>query len=149
MTIQEVATLRITATTTPDLARGLHRGQTLTAMVERTPLRATIEGVVPAMTGNLYTINALVPNPNATVLAGSRATLAVPTGQRRVLVVPTGAIVREGDLTGVVLRSAQSDDRRWVRLGRALGDMVEVAAGLQPGDRVVVPTARVAVAARN
>jgi RND family efflux transporter MFP subunit len=147
--IQDVSTLRISASTTPDVARQLHRGQTLTALVERTPVRVKIEGVVPAMAGSLYTINALVPNPNDELLAGSRATLTLPTGQRRVLVIPSLGVAREGDLTGVTLRTAHGDDRRWVRLGSALGDMVEVTAGLRSGDRIVVPTARVAAAARN
>jgi RND family efflux transporter MFP subunit len=132
VTIQDVSTLRISATTTPDVARGLRRGQTLTALIERAPVRATIEGVVPATAANLYTINALVPNAGSSLLAGSRATLAVPTGQRRVLVMPLSGLVREGDLTGVTLRTAQGDDR-------ALGDMVEVTAGLRAGDRVVIP----------
>ena len=147
--IQDVSTLRISASTTPEIARELHRGQALTALVERTAVRATIEGVVPAMAGSLYTINALVPNPDAALLAGSRATLMLPTGQRRVLVAPSLGLVREGDLVGVTLRTAQGDDRRWVRLGRALGEMVEVAAGLQAGDTIVVPTARVAALAGN
>ncbi len=149
VTMQDVSTLRISASTTPDIARGLRRGQTLTALIERTPVRATIEGVVPAMAGNLYTINALVPNLDAAFLAGSRAALVLPTGQRRVLVAPSAAIAREGDLTGVTLRTPQGDDRRWVRLGPAIGDMVEVTAGLRTGDRVVVPTTRVAAIARN
>lgn len=147
--IQDVSTLRISASTTPDLARGLHRGQTLTALVERMPVRATIEGVVPGAAGSLYTINALVPNPNAVLLAGSRGTLTLPTGRRRVLVAPSAAIAREGDLTGVTLRTAQGDDRRWVRLGVTLGDMVEVTAGLRSGDGIVVPSVRVATIVRN
>ena len=147
--MQDVSTLRVSASTTPEIARGLHRGQTLTALVERTPVRATIEGVVPAMAGSLYMINALVPNPNAALLSGSRATLMLPTGQRPALVAPSLAIAREGDLTGVTLRTTQGDDRRWVRLGRTLGEMVEVTAGLQPGDRVVVPATHVATPAGN
>ena len=147
--IQDVSTLRISASTTPDIARGLRRGQTLGALVERTPVHATIEGVVPAMAGSLYAINALVPNPNAALLAGSRATLTLPTGRLRVLVAPSLAIVREGDLTGVNLRTVQGDDRRWVRLGPALGDMVEVTAGLRSGDHIVVPATRVAATAGN
>ena len=147
--MQDVSTLRISGSTTPEIARGLHRGQTLTALVERTPVRVAIEGVVPAMGGSLYTVNALAPNPNSALLAGSRATLTLPTGQRRVLVAPALGLVREGDLTGVTVRTAQGDDRRWVRLGPALGDMVEVTAGLRTGERVVVPTARVAAVGGN
>jgi RND family efflux transporter MFP subunit len=149
VSIENVSTLRIGATTTPDIARGLRRGQPLAALVERTPVRATIEGVVPALAGNLYTINALVPNPGAALLAGSRATLALPTGQRRVLVVPSSGVSRQGDLTGVTLRTPDGDERRWVRLGRVMGDMVEVTAGLHAGDRVVVPAARLTAARGN
>lgn len=144
VTVQDVSALRISASTTPGIARGLHRGQVLTAVVERTRVRATIEGVVPAATGSLYTINALVPNRDGALLAGSRATLELPTGQRQVLVVPSSAISRVGDLTGVLLRTPQGDDRRWVRLGRTMGAVVEVTAGLRADDRVVVPAQRIA-----
>ena len=149
VTIQDVSTLRIGANTTPDIARGLHRGQTLTALVEGTPVRATIEGVVPAVAGNLYTINALVAESQLRDPRRQQGDARVPTGRRRGLVVPAAAIAREGDLTGVTLRTAQGDERRWVRLGRAIGDMVEVTAGLRTGDRVVLQTARGASAAGN
>ena len=149
MAMQDVSSLRISASTTPEIARTLERGQVLAALVEHAPVRVTIEGVVPAATGSLYTINALVPNPNAALLAGSRATLALPTGLRRALVAPSLAIARDGDLTGVTLRTAQGDDRRWVRLGSTLGDLVEVTAGLKHGDVIVIPATRVATTAGN
>jgi RND family efflux transporter MFP subunit len=147
VTIQDVSTLRISATTTPSVAQGLQRGQILSAQVERSRVQAAIEGVVPAAAGNLYTINALVPNATGGLLAGSRASLALPTGARRVLVVPSSAVTRVGDLTGVTLRTEQGDDRRWVRLGVTLGDMVEVTTGLKNGERIVVPNAGVAIGA--
>jgi RND family efflux transporter MFP subunit len=142
--IQDVSTLRLTASTTPDIARGLRRGQSLAATIEGQPVSATIEGAVPSLAGNLYTINALVSNPRGRLLAGSAATLAVPTGFRTALVVPTSAIVREGDLTGVTLRTPTGDERRWVRLGFSSGGTIEISAGLRSGDRVVLPTSRVA-----
>jgi RND family efflux transporter MFP subunit len=146
ISVQDASQLRITASTTPDAARGLRRGGSLAATIEGRPMSATIEGVVPAMAGNLYTINALVPNPGRTILSGSTATLAIPTGERAALVVPVRAVTHEGDLTGVTLRTANGDERRWVRLGATAGPMVEVSAGLRAGDRVVVPTGGVAVA---
>jgi hypothetical protein len=67
-----------------------------------------------------------------------------------VLDVPARAVTREGDLTGVVVRTADGDERRWVRVGRSAGGLVEVSAGLLPGDRVVVPDERApTVAARE
>ena len=143
--VQDASQLRITASTTPDAARGLRRGQSLAATIEGRPMRAIIEGVVPAMAGNLYAINALVPNPGRLILSGSTATLAIPTGERAALVVPARAVTREGDLTGVTLRTASGDERRWVRLGASSGQVIEVSAGLRAGDRVVVPSGGVAV----
>jgi RND family efflux transporter MFP subunit len=147
--IQDASTLRITANATPDIARTLRRGQPIAASIESQPVRATIEGVVPATSRNLYSINAMVQNPRGALLAGSTATLTLPTGARTALVVPAGAIVREGDLTGVTLRTAQGDERRWIRLGAASGAMVEISAGLRAGDQVVLPAGGVAKAAGN
>jgi RND family efflux transporter MFP subunit len=138
--IQDASTLRISASVTPDIARTLRPGQVIAATIENRPVRASVEGVVPAMAGNLYSVNALVVNFQSASLAGSAATLSLATGTRTMLVVPFTAIVREGDLTGVVLRTPQGDGRRWVRLGQRSGDMVEVIAGLTAGDRVVLPS---------
>lgn len=137
--VQDDRRLRIAVTTTPALARGLRRAQVVDATVEGHPMRAIIEGVVPASTGNLYTINALVWNPDGRNLAGSAATLLLPQGRRAALVVPERAITRQGDLAGVTLRLADGDVTRWVRLGLRSGGMVQVDAGLRAGDRVVVP----------
>lgn len=146
LAIQDVSTLRITASTTPDIARRVRHGRSLPATIETQRVKATVEGAVPAMSGNLYVINALVANPRGTWLAGSTATLTLPLGARTALVVPAAAIVREGDLTGVMLRTASGDERRWVRLGLPAGNVVEIAAGLRSGDRIVLPTPRVATA---
>ncbi len=137
--IQDASTLRISASVTPDIAASLRRGQVVTATIENRSVAANIEGVVPGAGGNLYSVNALVTNPQSASLAGSAATLSLPTGSRTMLVVPIAAVVREGDLTSVGVRTSQGDERRWVRLGRQSGEMVEVVAGLSNGDRVVLP----------
>ncbi len=105
-------------------------------------VRARIEGVVPSSTGNLYMINALVANPRGSILPGSTATLSLPAGTHAGVLVPSSAITRQGDLTGVTVRTAASDETRWVKLGRTIGASVEVSAGLHAGDQVVVPLSR-------
>ncbi|MEO7456011.1 MAG: efflux RND transporter periplasmic adaptor subunit [Gemmatimonadaceae bacterium] len=139
--VQDGVRLRITASATPDAARGLRRGQSLDATIEGRTLGAIVEGIVPAGAGNLYTINAIVANPGGHILPGSTATLLLPLGTRRALVVPASAVMRQGDLTGVTLRTAEGDATRWVRLGRTAGSAVEIDAGLRAGDQVVVPAA--------
>lgn len=147
--VQDASQLRISTTVTPEIAQRLRRGQTLDASIEGRAVRATVEGVVPASGGggNLYTVNALVPNGERTSLAGSAATLSVALGEHRALVVPATAIVRQGDLTGVMLRTSGGDELRWVRLGEAAGETVEVTAGVHSGNQVVIPAAWQAPAA--
>jgi RND family efflux transporter MFP subunit len=145
--VQDASQLRISTTVTPEIAQRLRRGQTLDSTIEERAVRAIVEGVVPASGGNLYTVNALVPNGERTSLAGSAATLSVTLGEHRALVVPATAIVRQGDLTGVMLRTRGGDELRWVRLGEAAGETVEVTAGVHSGNQIVIRDARQAPAA--
>ena len=141
MTVQDGDQLRIVANATPDVASGLSRGNRIDALVENRPVTAVIEGIVPSAAGNLYTINALVSNAGGSFLSGSTATLLIELGSRNALVIPSGAVVREGELTGVTIRSADGDNLRWIRLGRTTGNVVEVTSGLRAGDVVIVPPA--------
>jgi len=139
MTVQDPSQLRISANVTPDIARGVRRGQHLDATVEGRQVDAVVEGVIPAASGNLTTINALIANPARSILAGSAATLLVPGGTHTTPVVPAAAVFHQGDLTGVTVRTARGDETRWIRPGRQIGDLIEVNAGVRAGDQVVVP----------
>lgn len=141
LVVQDASRLRVSASVSPDVARGLERGQAVDAVIEGAPARAVVEGVVPAPGGGLHTINALVDNADGRFLAGSAATLSVPIGARATLVVPVSALVHEGDLTGVYLAADGGAHLRWVRPGRAFADSVEVLAGLSDGDQVVTTAA--------
>ncbi len=139
VTVEDAARLRIAAHAAPEAVRGLRRGQVIEALIEGRPARAVIEGVVPAPAGMTYTVNAVVENPARAFLPHSAAALLLPQGTQRAVVVPLAAVTREGDLAGVRLRTAQGVATRWVRLGRTIGDGVEVLAGLAAGDRIVLP----------
>jgi RND family efflux transporter MFP subunit len=140
VTVQDASRLRVTVHTTPDAVRALRAGGTLAVEIEGRPTTAVIEGVVPAG-GGLYAVNALVENRAGAFLAGSAVTALLPAGSQRAVVVPTAALVREGDLVGVIVRGERGDGRRWIRLGRVSGDLVEVTSGLRAGERVVLASA--------
>ncbi len=144
VTVQDDSRLRVSASAAPDAARGLRRGMRVAATIEDTTVSAVVEGVVPAA-GNVYTVNAVVPNPGRRLAAGGAASLAIPQGTRAALLVPVAAIRREGDLTGVTVREATGDELRWVRLGDAHGELVEVTSGLRAGATIVVPPAAATV----
>ena len=136
--LQDGSRLRISVAATPAQAARLRRGGPVEALIEGTPASAVVEGVVPAAAGGLYTVNALVENRAGRFLPGSAAALLLVAGERRAVLVPARAVVREGDLTGVDLVAGGRVARRWVQLGRARGDQVEVLAGLAGGEQVVV-----------
>lgn len=139
VTMQDPTRLRVSATAPPEAVRGLRRGDAVAVRIEGVETTATVEGVVPAPAGQVYTINALVENPDGRFLPGSAATILIPRGERTAVFVPQAAVVRQGDLTGVDVRTAEGATRRWVRLGREVGGRVEVLSGLRAGETIVVP----------
>ena len=86
--------------------------------------------------------NGAAPEPGAFArvrLASNRpAAGARPAGT---LTVPGGALVRRGALTGVFVADSGIARLRWLRIGRERADGVEVLAGLEAGDDVVVAPA--------
>ncbi|MES2125504.1 MAG: efflux RND transporter periplasmic adaptor subunit [Gemmatimonadota bacterium] len=136
-TVEDASSLRIAVSAAPDAVRELRRGAKVTAVIGDSTVQAVVEGVVPAGT-NLYTINALVPNPKGHFLSGSAATLALPRGTRHAILVPAGAVIRQGELTGVRTVKGSDTSLRWVKLGRPVGNAVEILSGLAIGDTVLV-----------
>jgi hypothetical protein len=140
VTVQQSASLRVSAMVPPGAATSLTRGQDVTLAIEGVDARGTIEGVVAAPSGGLYTVNVLVRNAESRYPTGGSATLRLPGAPRPVRLVPQDAITREGDLTGVLVRTAAGGvERRWVRLGRSRGALVEVLSGVQAGETVLLP----------
>lgn len=141
VTVQDSRRLRVAVTAPPDAVRDLSRGGHVAARIENVAAEAVVEGVVPAG-GSLFTVNAIVDNPDGLHLAGSAATLALSVGVRTALFVPVSAVQRQGDLTGLYVGGeASSVVLRWVRLGAVSGDSVEVLSGLRDGESVLVPSA--------
>jgi hypothetical protein len=65
------------------------------------------------------------------------ATGLVPAGRRLGVRIPTAAVIRRGQLTGVNVIAGDRAVLRWVRLGRTVGDQVEVLSGLEAGERIL------------
>jgi HlyD family secretion protein len=61
-----------------------------------------------------------------------------PRADRSALLVPRGAIVDRGQLQGVyVVGANQIASLRYLTLGRAAGQQVEVLSGLQSGEKLI------------
>jgi RND family efflux transporter MFP subunit len=139
VTVQDQSRLRVTVTAQPLQARALRRGQAVEVLVEGVTARGVVEAVVPATSGGLYTINAIVPNADRRLAAGGAATLRIPSGTRAAVLVPEAAVRHQGDLTGVLVQTGGTATMRWVRVGPARDGRVEVLSGVRAGDVVLVP----------
>ncbi len=75
---------------------------------------------------------------NARIRSGLFGRAVFAHGTRQAVVLPKAAVINRGQLQGIyVVGGDKIADLRYVTLGRAAGDKVEVLSGLQPGERVV------------
>jgi RND family efflux transporter MFP subunit len=70
---------------------------------------------------------------------GMFARLRLPLGTATGLLIPRSAVHTVGQLTMVKVIKDQTPELRQIKLGRQVGDQVEVLAGLQAGDRILLP----------
>ncbi|MEJ6004344.1 efflux RND transporter periplasmic adaptor subunit [Paucibacter sp. AS339] len=94
----------------------------------RLNLPANLSGVVPGMFARvLWPSAAAKPNP-----ADNKASVAPFT-------IPRSAVVRRAELTAVYVLDAQGRPLlRQIRVGKTLGDQIEVLSGLNAGERLVL-----------
>lgn len=75
---------------------------------------------------------------SAGLSSGVFVQVAFPLGTREGIRVPAGAILERAGITGVFVVDADARVQyRMVRTGQASGGMVEIQAGLNPGERIV------------
>jgi RND family efflux transporter MFP subunit len=75
---------------------------------------------------------------NPALMPGMFARLLLPLGHSRGILIPQAAIKTVGQLTMVEVAKDQTSELRQVKLGRQVGDQVEILAGLHAGDRIML-----------
>jgi RND family efflux transporter MFP subunit len=102
-------------------------------------LAGTVEVVVPAADPRSRTSVVQVGVPSSeTLRSGMFARADLTVAERPQMRLPVSAIVQKGQLTGVFIVDKNDTARfRLVRIGRSVGDQVDVISGLSPGTRLV------------
>lgn len=142
-TLVRVDPLRLRAEVPEREAALVKVGQRVLARVEglAAPVEARLVRVSPALepATRMLAVEADVPNPEGTLRAGSfcRVELIVEEAQQ-VLAVPPRAVRSFAGLDKVLVVDGSKAVERRVSLGRREAERVEVLAGLQGGERVVL-----------
>ena len=137
--------LEVRATVEQAIAVDLRPGARLRALVDgqADPITATVTTVAPAgdATTHRFEVKASLP-ATAGLRAGlfARLLVAGQTGEPQVT-VPVSALFSRGGLSGVLVVTEGRARLRWVAPGARAGDLVEIRAGVEAGERVVLDPA--------
>jgi membrane fusion protein, multidrug efflux system len=134
--------LELVATVESDLAATLRPGKKVEALVDGQdgPLAATVTAVAPSgdPTTHRFEVKADLVAANG-LRAGlfARLLLDAPKATPRIS-VPAAAVFERGGLTGLFVVSEGQAHLRWVAPGARSGDTVEIRAGVEEGEQVVL-----------
>ncbi len=107
--------------------------------MERT-LSARVDEIAPIADPQSRTVLVKVDLPaEATLRPGMFGTLRAACGRHTALLVPATVVTRAGQLERVRVLLDGTPQIRTIRTGKAHGELVEVLAGLQAGERVLSP----------
>jgi RND family efflux transporter MFP subunit len=137
--------LELRATVESEIAATLRPGAKVKAVVDGqpAPLTATVTAVAPSGDPTTHRFEVKADLPGASGLrAGLFARLLVPglAADPRIT-VPAGALFERGGLTGLFVVADGKARLRWVAIGARDGEAVEIRAGVEPGERVVLDPA--------
>lgn len=145
--VEDSRELRLEVTVAGDEASGITVRQPVEAVVDAlgpAPLSGTVAVIVPRAEAATQSVLVKVDLPRTPGLkSGLYGRARFTVGQDRVLTVPVSAVSSIGALDRVFVVDADHVvHARLVRLGRAYGDRIEVRAGLEPGERVLIDAGR-------
>jgi RND family efflux transporter MFP subunit len=137
--------LELRATVESGIAATLRPGSKVKAIVDGQPgpLTATVTAIAPSGDPTTHRFELKADLPEASGLrAGLFARLLVPgVAADPRITVPAAALFERGGLTGLFVVSDGKARLRWVAAGARDGDTVEIRAGVEPGERVVLDPA--------
>ncbi|MFD0797291.1 efflux RND transporter periplasmic adaptor subunit [Maribacter chungangensis] len=93
-------------------------------------------------TGGQYMVKVVLAETDANILSGMYATVQFPVVAKEAssaIRIPLEAVVENGQLSGVYTVSQSNTALlRWLRLGRVMGDEVEVLSGLSANEEYII-----------
>ncbi|MFO0831990.1 MAG: efflux RND transporter periplasmic adaptor subunit [Phycisphaerales bacterium] len=141
VTMLDPTSMQMVASVRESLSRRLRVGGTVSVKVDVLDhaCSGVVSEIVPEAENASRTFQVKVTGPCPEgVYTGMFGRLSIPVGERRQILIPVAAVHTVGQVECVDVAVGGERSRRAVRLGAVVSDEVEVLAGLQPGERVVV-----------
>ncbi len=108
-------------------------------------LTGTIDQIIPSadQMSRQFDIKILIDNSDGRIKPGMFARISVTQPGNPTILVPAQALFRRGQLEGLFVVDADNIAHlRWIRSGANYGDTIEVLAGLNPDEMVVIDSER-------
>jgi RND family efflux transporter MFP subunit len=144
--------MQLVASVRESLAHRLKVGQPIEVQIESFSKQClgTISEIVPEAESNSRAFQVKVTGPCPDGLySGMFGRILIPLDEEQVLVIPRQAVQSVGQLELVNVANQGAISRRAVRLGRTIGQDVEVLSGLREGEQVQVPANTVLTSGAN
>jgi RND family efflux transporter MFP subunit len=144
--------MQLVASVRESLAHRLKVGQPIEVQIENFKKQGigTISEIVPEAesSSRAFQVKVTGPCPEG-IYSGMFGRILIPLDEEQILVIPRRAVQSVGQLDEVNLTTSGALSRRAVRLGRTIGEDVEVLSGLREGESVLVPVNMVAISEAN
>ncbi|MCU0840376.1 MAG: efflux RND transporter periplasmic adaptor subunit [Thiobacillaceae bacterium] len=141
LVLESAGRLQVETQAPGDILDQLRPGQTVTIEVDGrdAPVSAKVARISPAADPVSRTFMVRLDLSEAGMRSGDYVRVLFPRGQRQAMLLPAEALVRRAGIEGVfVVNGDNVAHFRMVRVGDRQGDRLEIQAGVNPGERVVV-----------
>jgi membrane fusion protein, multidrug efflux system len=142
-TVSDISAIKLDFTIPETMLANVRVGQTITAKAAAFPdalFTGTVQAIDPVVNvqTRTATLRAIIPNRGGMLKPGMLMNVTIESNGRTSVAVPELALVREGDTSFVYTVDAKNTAKRVpVKTGGRDGNLVEIVAGLEAGDKIV------------
>lgn len=141
LVVENTGRLQVETQVPEDILRRIRPGQTVPVEADglAQPVQARVANISPAADPVSHTFLVKLDVADPALRSGTFARVRFPLASRQTLSVPAGALVTRAGIDGVfVLGKDGVAQFRMVRGGETRDGRIEIQAGLNPGERIVV-----------
>ena len=140
--VDQAGALQLQATVDESAIATVHKGMKVQVTIDGTSsanITGTVAEIDPAADPNSHSFTVKIALPSSSQLrAGMYGTAEFANGVRQAIVIPRSAVVSRGSLACAYVLDAQGIAQlRYLTLGAAQGNLVEVLSGVSPGEQLV------------